>query len=110
MSIIKCPKCGNDISDKAKRCVHCGSVFDEIKTIVCEECGNELKNNEKECPHCGFPVENNNIMIEGNDNSKQSSKIKCTYCGSSNIQVQIVSHNKSSGFFTILLYKLHLTK
>lgn len=24
MAIIKCPECGNDISDKAEHCIHCG--------------------------------------------------------------------------------------
>lgn len=24
MAMIKCPECGQEISDKAKKCVHCG--------------------------------------------------------------------------------------
>ena len=24
MSLIKCPECGQDISDKAENCIHCG--------------------------------------------------------------------------------------
>ena len=26
MSLIKCPRCGKDISDKATKCVHCGHI------------------------------------------------------------------------------------
>lgn len=29
MAIIKCPKCGQSISDKAEKCVHCGAVIGE---------------------------------------------------------------------------------
>lgn len=44
MAIIKCPECGRDISDKSKKCIHCGypitreepdthnSVFDSSET------------------------------------------------------------------------------
>lgn len=24
MSLIKCPECGQDVSDKAENCIHCG--------------------------------------------------------------------------------------
>ena len=27
MAMITCPNCGGKISDKAKKCVHCGTVF-----------------------------------------------------------------------------------
>lgn len=40
MALIKCPECGQDVSDKAERCPHCGvniaSMFD---IVLC-------------CPHC----------------------------------------------------------
>jgi len=26
MALIKCPECGKEISDKAKKCIHCGSI------------------------------------------------------------------------------------
>ena len=31
MAMIKCPECGQEISDKAKKCVHCGKVLIEDK-------------------------------------------------------------------------------
>lgn len=35
MSMIKCPECGGDVSDKAKKCIHCGKILvEEQKNIV----------------------------------------------------------------------------
>ncbi len=60
MAIINCSECGNQISDKAKKCIHCGKVFEENTTelneIICEECGNTIPESSKECPNCGCPV------------------------------------------------------
>ncbi len=28
MALIKCPKCGKEISDKAKKCIHCGCIME----------------------------------------------------------------------------------
>lgn len=30
MAMIKCPECGNQISDKAKVCIHCGCPIEEL--------------------------------------------------------------------------------
>ena len=27
MPLIKCPGCGNDISDRAEKCIHCGYIL-----------------------------------------------------------------------------------
>lgn len=61
MAMIQCPKCGQGISDKAKKCIHCGEVFVEEKTvneeIKCSECGMILSKTDTICPGCGCPVE-----------------------------------------------------
>lgn len=31
MALIKCPECGNNVSDKAKVCIHCGYPIQSIK-------------------------------------------------------------------------------
>lgn len=43
MAMIKCPECGQEISDKAKKCVHCGKILIEDKpaTKICSDCGKE---------------------------------------------------------------------
>lgn len=30
MAMIKCPECGNQVSDKAKMCIHCGCPIEQI--------------------------------------------------------------------------------
>lgn len=63
MAMIKCPECGQEISDKAKKCIHCGKVFvDEevVKAEVkCNECGTVIMETDEICPNCGCPVEKN---------------------------------------------------
>lgn len=61
MALIKCPECGQEISDKAKTCIHCGKVFVEEeyeKEIRCSECGEILSEMDEICQNCGCPVEN----------------------------------------------------
>ena len=59
MAMIKCPECGQEISDKAKKCVHCGKILIEEKpeTKICNECGNENPIDATECMHCGCPFD-----------------------------------------------------
>ena len=57
MAMITCPNCGEQISDKAKSCVHCGASLQPEEKRVCEECGTELEEGMEVCPVCGCPVE-----------------------------------------------------
>ena len=57
MAMITCPNCGEQISDKAKSCVHCGASLQPEEKRVCEECGTELEEGMEICPVCGCPVE-----------------------------------------------------
>ncbi|WP_026489154.1 zinc ribbon domain-containing protein [Butyrivibrio sp. XBB1001] len=72
MAIIKCPECGQDVSDIAAVCVHCGyplkaeekkieeSRPEEVKTeLTCPECGQVIKAEDVTCPQCGFPLKKN---------------------------------------------------
>ena len=56
MALIKCPTCGNEVSEKASKCVHCGYEFFS-QTRLCEECGKEVPLDATECPNCGCPLE-----------------------------------------------------
>ena len=40
MALIKCSKCGKEISDKSSKCVHCGSTTKKFENAV------KLKNSE----------------------------------------------------------------
>lgn len=67
----------------------------------CDSCGVKLENNQNFCPNCGKKLKENNI----NEREREKEvKIKCPKCGSENVNVQIVSHNKNTGCLTILLY------
>lgn len=57
MAMISCPNCGEQISEKAKKCVHCGTVLIPEEKIYCPECGNELEEGAIICEKCGCPVE-----------------------------------------------------
>ena len=37
IAMISCPECGEQISDKSKKCVHCGYVFVEEPVEKAEE-------------------------------------------------------------------------
>ena len=63
MALIKCPKCGREISDKATNCIFCGNAlkkeenFDKV-TKKCPECGEILSEIDEFCPKCGCPISN----------------------------------------------------
>lgn len=61
MSLIKCPKCQNVVSDRASVCPHCGRKMKISLHSYCAECGAELGENDKVCKTCGFPVNNNMV-------------------------------------------------
>ena len=58
MVMTTCPNCGEQISDKAKKCVHCGTVLIPEEKKYCSDCGVELEEGMKVCPKCGCPIEN----------------------------------------------------
>lgn len=61
MALIKCENCGNDISEKAQTCPHCGKimieeVIKETLPMTCEDCGSVIPDGAESCPSCGCPV------------------------------------------------------
>lgn len=64
MAMIKCLECGQEISDKAKKCVHCGKILIEDKpaTKICSDCSKENPIDATECIHCGCPFEE--VVVE----------------------------------------------
>lgn len=73
MALIQCPECGQEISDKARKCIHCGTnlTSDTKSQNICTECGKEIDLEARECPFCGCPTqfpksENSIVEKEGN--------------------------------------------
>ncbi len=82
MSIITCPECGQEISDKAKKCIHCGKIFEEVvqksEKIICSECGAEIETGASICNKCGCPVqseEERKSNVENQNKEKKKKKI-----------------------------------
>lgn len=78
MALIKCPNCGQDISDKAKKCVHCGEVLIEDKQTVkvCSDCGKENSIDASECVYCGCPFEDKKKIVENTQVKKTKKNVK----------------------------------
>ena len=60
MAMITCPNCGEQVSDKAKKCVHCGEILIPEEKKYCAECGAELEEGAILCEKCGCPVNASN--------------------------------------------------
>lgn len=56
MALITCPNCGEQVSDKAKTCIHCGANLIPEEKQICQECGAEIEPESDVCPKCGCPV------------------------------------------------------
>jgi len=63
MAFTKCPKCGQDISETEKKCIHCGYVFTEeaVTKRFCIDCGKEVSMTDKYCSYCSFPLYNETV-------------------------------------------------
>ena len=61
MAMIKCEKCGKEISDKSVKCVYCGNKINE--KIKCTECGKSIDKETEVCPNCGCPIKKKSKKI-----------------------------------------------
>ena len=83
MAMTTCPNCGEQISDKAKKCVHCGTVLVPEEKKCCPDCGAELEEGMDTCPKCGCPIEHTietektpqQVEVTGVKITKKSKKI-----------------------------------
>lgn len=57
MALINCKECGQQISDSASVCPHCGAPV--VRDVFCPNCDTKVPENVKFCPNCGgqiYPV------------------------------------------------------
>lgn len=132
MSLIKCPECSNDISDKANNCPHCGYPLREKYGKTKNIQRSYIKHNNKmiyfgknedgylgECKICGkvWKINNDRYTLNSNTQIKINPPLICS-CGEQynlmdidkkkkynvNRLVQQPNSNKSggSGFWTIV--------
>ena len=60
MALINCPKCGEQISEKAEVCPHCKERLAKQEEIICEECQTKYSADMRACPQCGHPTPSRN--------------------------------------------------
>ena len=58
MALIKCPECGNNVSDKSDKCIHCGfPIYMQVNISInkkkCEYCNCENESYQTACKFCG---------------------------------------------------------
>lgn len=89
MALMKCPECGNDVSDKAKSCPHCGYPIEEFLIAQKEEpaieekekcpyCGSESIDSEGYCNDCGMKI------VDSKKKIINPNKVLCPKCGAEN--------------------------
>lgn len=108
MALIKCPDCGNEISEFAEKCPHCGYIVkDRIKK--CDECGNSYDKLLSSCPKCGFPNKDFKSQTLEDDNVKDfKSKNKKSHKGL--IICLIIILVLAIGLTSILIYYKNYAK
>ena len=74
MAMIVCLHCGEQVSEKAKKCVHCGAILIPEEKKHCTECGAELEEGMTECPNCGCPVDD----TLGQETDEKPQKVEVT--------------------------------
>lgn len=73
MAMIVCPHCGEQVSEKAKKCVHCNVILIPEEKKHCTECGAELEEGMTECPNCGCPIDD--ILCQKEDEKPQKVEV-----------------------------------
>lgn len=58
MALVKCSECGQEMSDRALSCPHCGNVN---QFIYCPDCDKKISRKAKACPHCGCVISADSI-------------------------------------------------
>lgn len=70
MALIKCPECGERISENAASCPYCGTPMND--KIFCKFCGKQIDKDCVICPECGKQIKelnqasDKNIIINNN--------------------------------------------
>ena len=108
--LIKCPECGNEISDKATHCIHCGfplsntsnSKLSNEQCPLCKSNNHILKGIEDVCAVCGYvfnadEIKKSNSSYEPYSKNQQNTP-KCPKCGSTAITAGARGVNFTWGF------------
>ena len=80
---MKCPNCGNDIPQKMKYCIYCGTTVNTgnpgQSPRRCKACGNVLQPGDTFCVQCGAQFTERDVTRPGqNNNNKTLVKVLLT--------------------------------
>ncbi len=84
-SVVRCEKCGAQLTENAKFCVKCGAKV-EIKPVVnsevfkCPKCGKELTKDSRFCVECGAQLQPKTEEPAEKQVSPPADKV-CSVCG-----------------------------
>ena len=70
MALIKCPECGENVSDKSKICIHCGYPLQK-EIQYCPYCGKGNLEEDTLCKFCGK-------SLQKSDKTNELTKTSCT--------------------------------
>ena len=117
MTLIKCPECGKEISDKSDVCIYCGYPIE--KTVKCPYCDYDTDKTYKqiqelgysvECANCGKKVEISTPqqeLIWARERAMESKTVSCPICNSTNVKkISATSRASSAIMFGIFSKKI----
>ena len=94
MALINCHKCGNEISDKAAYCSHCGYPV-QLKIVpkkFCGYCGAEVDSCSNFCDQCGRSINKKSETNVTSELGEIKENIQETNIDKTNRQSVYVSH------------------
>lgn len=100
MALINCKECGQEISDAAKVCPHCGAPV--IKEVFCPKCGTKVPETTKFCPVCGERILSAAGRLEANRKDKTVAGLLAIFLGGLGIQYFYIGKT-TAGILTIII-------
>lgn len=99
MALINCKECGQQISDAAKICPHCGAPV--VKDVYCPKCGTKVPENIRFCPTCGNAI-TPSASVSKNGKDKTVAGLLAIFLGGWGIQYFYLGKT-TAGILTIVI-------
>ena len=100
MALINCKECGQQISDAASVCPHCGAPV--VKDVYCPACGTKVPGNVRFCPHCGGRIVPPSSMAQAGGKEKGVAGLLAFFLGWLGIHYFYLGKT-TAGIITIVL-------
>lgn len=96
MAIIKCPKCGFDISDKSKECINCGCKLESMTNRSFALFGENSGKILLECVNCKkvYSVSKESFSFSSKELCISKNKFTCPQCGGGANAGEIIREKK----------------